>query len=92
MKTLKEELQAIVDEDRLNKYSEFICVNLTPENRLDLADYREMAGDYAKKFVSPSKIVWWDNYKERFEGDGKEFSYIISEKYRFIQDLIKILP
>ena len=92
MKTLKEELQEIIDTDSLNKSSEFICVRISEENRLLLSKYRGMASNYAKEFVDSENNVWWNNYKWRHEDGGIEFNFVISEKYRFIQDLINILP
>ena len=81
MKTLKEELQEILDEDKLNQNTRFICINLSSENKLELAKYREMAKNYAREYITDMDYVWWYELS----------NYVISEKYRFIKDLIKLL-
>jgi len=86
MKTLKEELQDIVDKDKLNTtdFEQFICLNLTLENQISFAEHKAMASNYAKKFFC-GKTAWWESYQ------GEHFTFVISEKYRFIKDLIAIL-
>ena len=86
MKTLKEELQQILDEDKLCE-QEFICINLSRNNRGEFQKYREMASSYAEDFYLGLES-WWHSYGEI----GPDYDFVISEKYRFIQDLIKILP
>lgn len=81
MKTLKEELQEIVDEDKLNENSRFICVSISNYNKTEFSNYREMAKKYARDYVADSDYAWWYDIN----------SYVISEKKRFIRDLIKIL-
>lgn len=81
MKTLKEELQEIVDEYKLNNNSWFICIHLSSYNREEFATYRKMALNYAKDYVTEDDYVWWHS----------ENPYVIYEKYRFIKDLIKTL-
>lgn len=86
MKTLKEELQEVLDERKLCE-QEFICINLSQKNRVEFEKYKSMASNYAKEFYLGFDS-WWDSY-----GDiGPDYDFVISEKYRFIQDLIKILP
>jgi hypothetical protein len=86
MRTLKEELQEIVNFDKLNVV-EFICVHLSPNNRKELQQYRNMAKDYAKKYVHGRDFCWWHLHLD----DEIITKYINSEKYRFIKDLIAIL-
>lgn len=81
MKTLKEELQEIVDEDKLNNNSWFICIHLSSCNRTEFKKYRNMALNYAKDYVTKDDYVWWHT----------ENPYVIYEKYRLIKDLIKTL-
>lgn len=83
MKTLKEELQEIVDKDLLTKNSRFICVNLF-FNTDEFENYKNMASKYAKDFWWGGNS-WWDWESEL------ECELVISEKYRFIKDLIAIL-
>lgn len=85
MKTLKQELQEILDEDKL-KTEEFICRNLSWENRESIEPYKEMASNYAKNYFS-GRYAWWVDYGSY----GEHYDYVISEKYRFIKDLIAIL-
>lgn len=83
MKTLKEELQDIVDMDLLRKNSRFICVNLR-FNQDEFERYKDMASKYAKDFWWGGQS-WWDWESEL------QANFVISEKYRFIKDLIAIL-
>jgi hypothetical protein len=86
MKTLKEELQEIVDEKKLEKL-EFICAWISIKNRNKFQKYRNMAKSYAEKHINPGDYCWWNIVLL----DDIEVQYIISEKYRFIKDLIAIL-
>ena len=81
MKTLKEELQEIIDDDKLNNNSWFICIHLSSANRVEFKKYRNMALNYAKDYVTEDDYVWW------FE----QSPYVVYEKYRLVKDLIKIL-
>ncbi len=85
MKTLKQELQEIVDGDKL-KTEEFICRNLSWENGELIQQYKEMASKYAKSYFT-GKYAWWVDYGSY----GISYDFVISEKYRFIKDLIAIL-
>lgn len=89
MKTLKEELQAILDEKKLNGHNlnRFICSHLSEKNRPRLSKHRPMSQNYAKDFVAHG-LSWWQGANV----SDKDYDFVISEKYRFIQDLIKILP
>ncbi len=86
MKTLKEELQEIVSQKKLNEDGYFICWHLSNHNRSEFCKYKEMASNYAKKHFMGGG-AWW--YHVELKAILK---HIISEKYRFIRDLIKILP
>lgn len=81
MKTLKQELQEIVDEKKLTTEKPFICNLLSGVNENYFQQYKEMAKGYATKYFV-GDYSWWANF-------GDEF--VISEKYRFIKDLIAIL-
>lgn len=83
-KTLKEELQEILDGDLLNNVSRYICANLNNGNIIKFRKYREMSKNYAKEFVNDGDS-WW----RWLDCDDRKF--VISEKYRFIKDLIAIL-
>ena len=88
MKTLKEELQEIVDEHKLNtKTSEsmFICSTLSKQNRIELLNHKEMARNYAKKYYYGG-LSWWAMF-----ASTRKDNFVIREKYRFIKDLIVIL-
>jgi len=85
MKTLKEELQIIVDKNLLNSADEFICCLLSRENKHELQKHKHIASNYAKKFWQGG-FTWWNGYHNQ-----KDTQYVISEKYRFIEDLIKTL-
>ena len=100
MKTLKEELQEIVDEDKLNNNSWFICLHLSSCNKIEFKEYRNMALNYAKYYVTEDDYVWWHmktediSEKYRLINDYVWWDItteVISEKYRFIKDLIAIL-
>jgi len=82
MKTLKEELQQILDDKKLTPEKPFICNLLSGENDRYFQQYKDMAKDYAKEYFN-NGYAWWTNFEDDF---------VITEKYRFIRDLIAILP
>lgn len=92
MKTLKEELQEIVDMKKLGWGRAYvklhICNCLSKENRLLFLDFFEMSKKYAPKYHTSCidyYTGWWE------VGDSENWDYIIKNKYRFIKDLIAIL-
>ena len=88
MKTLKEELQEIVNNNKLSigSLNRFICRHLSEDNRRMLSKHRGMSKKYAKEFVTGGNS-WWAGVGLNDE----DYKYVISEKYRFIKDLIAIL-
>jgi len=90
MKTLKEELQQVLDEKKLAyKSSRFhICSLLSTDNKYEMQQYFEMSKKYAPKRHTNnihSCYGWW-------QISGEKYHYVLRQKYRFIRDLIKILP
>ena len=83
MSTLKQELQKIVDGDLLNTDSSFICNNLSRESITEFENYIDIASLYASDYFQHD-YAWW-----KFDISNRD--YVISEKYRFIKDLIKTL-
>lgn len=81
--TLKQELQKIVDKDLLNKHDEYICNNLSDNNKLQFYKYKGLASKYASQYYYGG-TAWW-------EYNWQSYNYIILEKYRFIKDVIKLL-
>ena len=80
MKNLKEELQEIVDKQKLTKNMPYICNHICNIDQFRL--YKKMARNYAKEFYYSDGIAWWYcSYTDQ----------VLSEKYRFIKDLIKKL-
>ena len=80
VKNLKEELQEIVDKQKLTKGMPYICNHLCNINQF--SQYKKMARKYAKDCYYSDGIAWWYN---------SDIDYVLSEKYRFIKDLIKKL-
>ena len=88
MKTLKEELQEILDEKKIKSGSMHICNLLVePYNVLEFESYFEMSKKYAPKMHTHNltHIFGWWNW------DISSPNHLIREKYRFIKDLIEIL-
>jgi hypothetical protein len=85
MKTLKEELQEIVDKNKLTDEEYFICWHLSESNIREFRSYKEMASNYAKEHYMGGGAFWRYTYSTVIT------DYVISEKYRFIKDLIAIL-
>lgn len=90
MKTLKEELQEIVDKKKLkNNFGAngiFICVHLSKYNANEIKKYRIMSRNYAKKHVLSGGDAWWNVCMSK-----NHLPQLSKEKYRFIKDLIAIL-
>lgn len=88
MKTLKEELQEIVDEKKITSANMNICNILkVKENKFKFQGYFELSKEYAKTMHSHNIDNWcgWWNW------NTKSPYHLIKEKYRFIKDLIAIL-
>lgn len=67
-----------IDEDG----KEFICLTKGfYYNRTLLHTFREKAKEYAVDFISDSDYSWW-------EWHWKDDRYVLSEKIRFLQDLL----
>jgi len=85
MKTLKEELQEIVVNNNLGVDFNYICSRLSDENIQLFEKHKNMASNYATKHFHGS-FSWWN-----MQLSERDKLYVISEKYRFIKDLIAIL-
>ena len=92
MKTLKEQLQNIVDNKLLNGFCSWhICNNLKGCKR-EFKSYFEMSKNYAEEYHTKKKngsFGWWK--RDSFD-NGASKAFITSEKYRFIKDVIQLLP